>query len=585
MSEILTRIVLAARPSGTPSPADFRTETAPIPAPGPGAILVRTIWLSLDPYMRGRMDAGKSYADPVEIGQTMEAAGVGEVIASNAAGFAPGDFVVGRTGWASHAILDAAAARKVDPAIAPLSTALGVLGMPGLTAWVGLTDILEMQPGETVVISAATGAVGSVAVQIAKARGMRVIGVAGGAAKCAHAVEELGADACLDHRLASDARALSDQIALAAPDGVDGYFENVGGKTLQAVLPRLNERWPNRGLRHDRLVFGPGHRRGHAATRRLAHDSRQAPARPGLHRLRPRRPPAGLPRRGRADAARRPDALPREHRRGARDRPQGLHRHALGREFRQATGARRPWSGLNRRLSAENHSPASRLAVYQPDEERNEHAEKAARAKQKSRQMTTRTRFHSDTPLPTDFDDSAEPSGFSEADRLWTRRSALALTAGFLAAGTAPASARFVQTPRQTANHVVISKRNRVMELKHGETTLKRYRIGLGFTPDGHKSRSGDGRTPEGRYWIDRRNPRSSYYLSLGISYPNAQDIARAKAMGVNPGGDIFIHGGPRRDSERGKRDWTAGCIAVSDSEMEEIWTLVPTGIPVTIFG
>lgn len=241
MTDTLTRIVLAARPQGAPKPADFRTETVPIPALGPDRMLVRTIWLSLDPYMRGRMDAGKSYADPVEIGATMEAGGVGEVIASNAAGFAPGDFVVGRTGWASHAILEGAGTFKVDPAIAPLSTAVGVLGMPGLTAWVGLTDILEMQSGETVVISAATGAVGSVAVQIARARGIRVVGVAGGAEKCAHAVETLGADACVDHRLASDARALSDQIGLAAPDGVDGYFENVGGKTLQAVMPRLNE--------------------------------------------------------------------------------------------------------------------------------------------------------------------------------------------------------------------------------------------------------------------------------------------------------------------------------------------------------
>lgn len=193
--------------------------------------------------------------------------------------------------------------------------------------------------------------------------------------------------------------------------------------------------------------------------------------------------------------------------------------------------------------------------------------------------MTTRTRLHPEDPT------SVEPQDSSEADRLWTRRSALALTAGFIAAGTAPASARFVQEPRLLANHVVISKRNRVMELKRGDAMLKRYRIGLGFAPDGHKGRSGDGRTPEGRYWIDRRNPRSSYYLSLGINYPNAQDVARAKAMGVDPGGDIFIHGGPRRDSERGKRDWTAGCIAVTDAEMEEIWTLVPTGIPVTIFG
>ncbi len=174
-----------------------------------------------------------------------------------------------------------------------------------------------------------------------------------------------------------------------------------------------------------------------------------------------------------------------------------------------------------------------------------------------------------------------------QAAALWTRRSALALTAGFLAAGAAPGLASpFVHRIAPRANHIVVSKRNRAMALMSGETELKRYRIGLGFTPDGHKTRSGDGRTPEGRYYVDRRNPRSAYYLSVGISYPNTQDVARARAMGVSPGGDIFFHGGPRSETERrGGRDWTAGCIAVTDEEIEEIWTLVPLGIPVTIFG
>jgi murein L,D-transpeptidase YafK len=131
----------------------------------------------------------------------------------------------------------------------------------------------------------------------------------------------------------------------------------------------------------------------------------------------------------------------------------------------------------------------------------------------------------------------------------------------------------------------VVSKKNRVLELKSGEHILKRYKISLGFSPDGHKTKSGDGRTPEGQYWINRRNPRSDYYLSLGISYPNANDVARARSMGVSPGGDIFIHGGPRRSADRKKKDWTAGCIAVSDAEIEEIWSLVPTGIPITILG
>ena len=181
---------------------------------------------------------------------------------------------------------------------------------------------------------------------------------------------------------------------------------------------------------------------------------------------------------------------------------------------------------------------------------------------------------------------SAGPStGNDDGTGLWTRRGALALTAGFLAAGALPAKAAYVQTAAPRANHIVVSKTNRVMALRAGEKTLKRYKVHLGFQPTGHKLQSGDGRTPEGRYWIDRRNPRSDFYLSLGISYPNALDMARAKAMGARAGGDIFIHGGPRRAADRRKSDWTAGCIAVSDEEIEEIWTIVPTGIPITILA
>ena len=187
------------------------------------------------------------------------------------------------------------------------------------------------------------------------------------------------------------------------------------------------------------------------------------------------------------------------------------------------------------------------------------------------------------------WDIADEPAHPLDCDRavagnLWTRRSALALTAGFLAvSGSRALAAPFVHLPQPRANHVVVSKPNRVLELRSGAATLKRYRVHLGFAPEGHKVASGDGRTPEGRYWIDRRNPRSDFYLSLGISYPNATDIARARALGVEPGGNIFIHGGPRRAADRRKRDWTAGCIAVSDAEMEEIWSMVPTGTPVTI--
>ncbi len=171
-------------------------------------------------------------------------------------------------------------------------------------------------------------------------------------------------------------------------------------------------------------------------------------------------------------------------------------------------------------------------------------------------------------------------------NHLWTRRSALALTAGFLAAGaTSPARAAYVPTVAPRASYIVVSKSNRVLELRGpGDKMLKRYAVHLGFTPQGPKERSGDGRTPEGQYFIDRRNARSDFYLSLGISYPNAIDIARARALGVSPGGDIMIHGGPRRAADR-KKDWTAGCIAVSDNEIEEIWSMVPTGTPVLILA
>ncbi|MDJ0629483.1 MAG: NADP-dependent oxidoreductase [Rhodobacter sp.] len=231
------RIVLASRPKGPPGLENFRLETADLPAPGHGEVLVRTIWLSLDPYMRGRMDAGASYADPVEVGHTMTAGCVAEVLASNFDGLAPGDAVVGGVGWASHGILPGKAVVKVDPDLAPVSTALGVLGMPGHTAWVGLNDILQIRSGETIVVSAATGAVGSLAGQLAKRAGLRVIGVAGGAEKCRYAVDALGYDVCLDHRDPD----LAAEMAAVTPQGVDCYYENVGGKTLEAVLPRMND--------------------------------------------------------------------------------------------------------------------------------------------------------------------------------------------------------------------------------------------------------------------------------------------------------------------------------------------------------
>jgi murein L,D-transpeptidase YafK len=185
----------------------------------------------------------------------------------------------------------------------------------------------------------------------------------------------------------------------------------------------------------------------------------------------------------------------------------------------------------------------------------------------------------------TDWDLADEvhplPDDRAVEGNLWTRRSALAVTAAFFAL-SGPARA-FVQVAQPRADHIVVSKSNRTLALMSQGRTLKRYRVHLGFAPEGHKTRAGDGRTPEGRYVIDRRNARSEFHLSLGVSYPNPFDLARARATGIDPGGNIFIHGGPRRGIDRRRKDWTAGCIAVSDREIEEIWSMVPTGIPITI--
>lgn len=240
MTNQMTRVVLAARPDGAPKLSDFRVEQAPLPDMPAGGLLVRILWQSLDPYMRGRMDESKSYAAAVEIGGTMEAGCVGEVMASDNPKFAPGDIVEGRFGWCSHAASDGQGVRKVDPSIAPIQTAIGVLGMPGITAYVGLLDHGRPKEGETLVVGAATGAVGSVVGQLAKIHGLRVVGVAGGAEKCAFAVDELGFDACIDHKAAADDKVLREQLAAHCPDGVDIYFENVGGKTLDAVMPLMN---------------------------------------------------------------------------------------------------------------------------------------------------------------------------------------------------------------------------------------------------------------------------------------------------------------------------------------------------------
>lgn len=232
----LSRIVLASRAKGAVALDNFRLEQAEIPDLPPGGVLLRTVYLSLDPYMRGRMEERKSYASTTAIGETMPGESVCEVIASDHPGYAPGDIVLAFTGWASHAALPADGLRKLDPDLAPVTTGLGVLGMPGFSAWSGLMVIGQPKPGETVVVAAASGPVGSLVGQLARRIGCRVVGIAGGPEKCRYIVDELGFDAAIDHRGAD----LADRLAAACPNGIDVYFENIGGRVWQAVLPLLN---------------------------------------------------------------------------------------------------------------------------------------------------------------------------------------------------------------------------------------------------------------------------------------------------------------------------------------------------------
>lgn len=235
-SNVNRRIVLASRPQGKPTLDNFRLEEVPVPEPGPGQILLKARYLSLDPYMRGRMNAAKSYAQPVGLDEVMVGGTVCEVATSRIDKFKKGDLVTAYTGWQDYAVSDGGGVMPVDPRIKPPSYALGVLGMPGLTAYVGLLDIGQPQAGETVVLAASTGAVGSVVGQIAKLKGCRVVGIAGAKKKCRYAVEELGYDACISHY--DDDMAA--QLAAACPDGIDVYFENVGGSSWEAVMPLLN---------------------------------------------------------------------------------------------------------------------------------------------------------------------------------------------------------------------------------------------------------------------------------------------------------------------------------------------------------
>ena len=240
MTETYRRIVLASRPEGAVAPDHFRLETAPVPVPGPGQVLVRNRFLSLDPYMRMRMNHAKSYAEPQAVGETMVGATIGEVIASDNPKFAVGDVVVGRYGWSEYGCSDGLGLMKVDTTHVPMSAYLGVAGMPGMTAWYGLNRIIAPKAGETVVVSAASGAVGSVVGQLAKLGGCRAVGIAGGPEKCAYVVDELGFDACIDYKAATDRKTFDERLAAATPDGVDGLFENVGGLGMNAVLARLN---------------------------------------------------------------------------------------------------------------------------------------------------------------------------------------------------------------------------------------------------------------------------------------------------------------------------------------------------------
>ena len=236
MSGMRKGLVLHRRPTGEPERDDFQMVETALPEPREGQVLTRTIWLSIDPYMRGRLYDRPSYAAPVQIGEVMTGESVGEVVASAAPGFAPGDVVVGSRGWETHSLTSAKQLIKIDRHGPPFSTYLGVLGMPGVTAYSGMTDVGRVQRGETVVVSAASGPVGAVAGQLAKRAGARVVGVAGGAEKCLWVQETLGFDDCVDHSTMD----LDAALKVACPNGIDVYFENVGGATQAAVIPLLN---------------------------------------------------------------------------------------------------------------------------------------------------------------------------------------------------------------------------------------------------------------------------------------------------------------------------------------------------------
>ena len=231
------QVLFASRPEGAPTNDNFKLSESPIPTPGQGEMLLKTIYLSLDPYMRGRMNTGRSYAKGAELGEPMVGGTVAQVVESNIPAFAKGDFVVSQNGWQEYAISNGAGVRKLDPKNAPISTAVGILGMPGMTAYVGLLLHGRPKEGETVVVSAASGAVGSAVGQIAKIKGCRAVGIAGGPEKCRYLLEELGFDAAVDHR----APDMAERLRAACPNGIDVYSENVGGAVWDTAFPLLND--------------------------------------------------------------------------------------------------------------------------------------------------------------------------------------------------------------------------------------------------------------------------------------------------------------------------------------------------------
>ncbi|WP_431104809.1 NADP-dependent oxidoreductase [Roseateles noduli] len=243
MSQVNRQIHLVSRPTGEAGTDNFKLVEQPIPELADGQVLVRNHYLSLDPYMRGRMNESKSYAAPQPLDAVMIGGTVGEVVASKNPHFAVGDKVVGMGGWQEYQLVDAnqrGVLQKVDTTHVPLSAYLGAVGMPGVTAWYGLVKIIDPKPGQTVVVSAASGAVGGAVGQLAKVRGARAVGIAGGADKCRYVVEELGFDACIDYKQHADLKSLSAALKAECPDGIDGHFENVGGMILDAVMLRSN---------------------------------------------------------------------------------------------------------------------------------------------------------------------------------------------------------------------------------------------------------------------------------------------------------------------------------------------------------